>query len=74
MSGQIIPLAVTETCLFDDVQDLYNIGGYTFVSKCSSDGDDGGIGIVLQSELSYIVRNDITIINDCIECLFNKIV
>ena len=74
MSGLISALAVTETWLLDNTDDMYNISGYTFISKCRTERTGGGIGIYLRSDFTYIVRNDISMTNGFIECLFVEIV
>jgi len=50
MTGFISALAVTETWLLDEIDDMYNISGYNFISKSRSEKNGGGIGIIISAE------------------------
>jgi len=71
VSGPLTAMAVTETWLTYETQDLYNIPGYNFVSNTRPDNIGGGVGIfVNRMQFDFIVRLDLSRMNSFIECLF----
>ncbi|ESO08437.1 hypothetical protein HELRODRAFT_169280 [Helobdella robusta] len=60
-------LAITESWLNDDNENLINIDGYTFEGKHQTRKHGGGIGFYIKQNLHYKIRDDITNLNDEIE-------
>ena len=62
-------LAVTETWLTEDTQNLFQIPGYNFITQ-SRLTKGGGVGLFICHNLTYMVRNDLCHNLPHIECLF----
>ena len=74
ISGSISAIAVTETWLTVDTQDLYHIPGYTFLSNTRINKTGGGVGFFINNQLDFAERVDLCRMNSFIECLFVNIV
>ena len=53
-------ILICETFLSDRNHDLYNLPGYTFVSRHRKYAKCGGVGIYVRSCFNYIVREDLS--------------
>ena len=74
ISSTITAIAISETWLTDNLQDVFFLNGYNFISKNRNGKLGGGVGIFVCSSLNYIVRNDLCRMSDFIECIFIEIV
>ena len=72
-NSSLSAICLTETWLNKVNEDIFQLEGYNFVSKCR-DKKGGGVGIFLQHNLEFSVCNDLTYIDKSIECLFIEIV
>ena len=71
---QISVLAITETWLNELNKDLFQIEGYNFISKCRESKHGGGVGLYIDSNYDYVVRDELCTSNKIIECLFVEVV
>ena len=69
---QISVLAITE--LNELNKELFQIEGYNFISKCRESKHGGGVGLYIDSNYDYVVRDDLCTSNKIIECLFVEVV
>ena len=73
MQFQII--ALTETWLNDNNEDLFKLKNYDFVSINRFNKTGGGVGIYIADHLKYKTRTDLTsIVENTIESLFIEII
>ena len=72
-SIKLTVLGVTETWLSDSNQELYNISGYNFVTQSRVNKPGGGVGMYINENLNYLVRNDLSNNLPHIESLFVEI-
>lgn len=49
-------IAVTETWLTGDTQDLYTIPGYKFVSQPTVNKIDDGVGLLIKTDFKFEIR------------------
>ena len=63
-------IALTETWLNDTNCDLYSLNGYNLECKNRTDKTGGGVALLINSEINYTVRNEISIFVDGFESLF----
>ena len=57
-------ILLCETFLNDRNADMYNLPGYTFVEKHRKDRKCGGVGIYVKNNLSYKIREDLSIFEE----------
>jgi len=67
-------VALTETWLTADQNNVYNIPGYKFVSQHRSDKLGGGVGFYVDNRFESKTRSDICLSLSLIECLFLEII
>jgi exonuclease III len=68
-------IAVTETWLNNNNQDIFQIDGYNFFSKNRSNlKTGGGVGLYVNNKFDVELRNDLSVSNDIIECIFLELV
>ena len=66
-------IGLSETWLDEDNCDLFNMNGYTFESVCRKERTGGGVAICVKEGISYVVRKDLCLSDDMIECIFIEI-
>ena len=66
-------IGLSETWLDEDNCDLFNINGYTFEPVCRKERTGGGVAICVKEGISYVVRKDLCLSDDMIECIFIEI-
>jgi len=67
-------VALTETWQTADLNELYNIPGYKFVSQHRSYQIGGGVAFYIDSRFKFKIRSDICLSMSHIECLFLEII
>ena len=50
--------------------DAYFVSGYNKIDKTRNSGQGGGVSILLKEGIQFKERNDLSIVNDDIECIF----
>ena len=71
---QFDAILLCETFLSDKNHDLFNIPGYTFISRHRKHYRQGGIGIYIKNNLNFIIRDDLSIfIEKSFEILFLEV-
>ena len=70
---KLTAIALSETWLNDLSQNDFPLVGYNFISNCRDSTTGGGVGIYLDCDLDYIVRKDLSLVNDVIECIFVEV-
>ena len=63
-------IGLSETWLTDETSDLYSINGYSFEPVCRKNKSGGGVAICVKSGISYVIRNDLCVSNESLECVF----
>ena len=63
-------VGLSETWFNDSNSDVFNIIGYNKINKCRPNGQGGGVSILLKENIQYKERNDLSMVNDNIECIF----
>ena len=65
-------LTLSETHLTEhEPEPLFEIPGYSFVSRCRSSGKDGGVAVYISSKLCWERRIDLE--NDEVECIWIEV-
>lgn len=72
VAGTLTAIAITETWLTSDTEDVYFIPGYNFI-PFSRSTVGGGVGIFLQNSLNYFIRKDACRMLHYLECIFVEI-
>ena len=54
-------ILLCETFLSDKNHDLFNISGYTFISRHRKRYRQGGVGIYIKNNINFVVRDDLSI-------------
>ena len=72
-SETLLAVPLSETWLKKSNEDIFQIYGYNFVSNCRCLKSSGGVGIYIDSNYNYFIREDMSISNAVIECLFVEI-
>ena len=67
-------IALSETWLTKSTEDMYKLNGYDFICKSRLHKVGGGVGIFINNYLTYKIRDDLTFMNDVLECVFVEIV
>ena len=71
---QFDAILLCETFLSDKNHDLFNIPGYTFISRHRKQYRQGGIGIYIKNNINFIIREDLSIfIEKSFETLFLEV-
>ena len=73
-SRKLTAIAISETWLSPATEDIYQLNGYSFVSNSKDNRCGGGVGIYLDNNLTFKIRNDLSIMDNIIECIFVEIV
>lgn len=73
LSDNLTAIALSETWLTSATEQLYTLNGYTFVSKHRTNKIGGGVGLYINNNLSFKLREDLSQMDDFIECLFIEI-
>jgi hypothetical protein len=64
-------IAVSETWLNSNNQDIFQIDGFKFVSKSRMGlKTGGGVGLYISNDFNIVVRDDLSISDDIIESIF----
>lgn len=66
-------IAVTETWLAADTQDLYTISDFKFVSHPRVNKVGGGVGLSIKKDFEFKIRHDLCCLTDYIECNITKV-
>jgi len=73
--GVLTAVAITETWLNDNSDvSAYQIHGYNFIYKRRTGKLGGGVGLYINKELTFVCRDDLTCIEEFIECMFAEVV
>ena len=72
-SGTLTAVGVTETWLSPNFEDNFCIDRYKFVSKSRTNKLGGGVGLFIDNQFDFHVRNDLTFMKDFLECIFVEI-
>ena len=71
---QFDAILLCETFLTDTNRDLFNIPGYTFISRHRKHYRQGGVGIYIKNNINFIIRDDLSIfIEKSFETLFLEV-
>ena len=71
---QFDAILLCETFLTDTNHDLFNIPGYTFISRHRKHYRQGGVGIYIKNNINFIIRDDLSIfIDKSFETLFLEV-
>ena len=71
---QFDAILLCETFLTDTNHDLFNIPGYTFISRHRKHYRQGGVGIYIKNNINFIIRDDLSIfIETYFETLFLEV-
>ena len=71
---QFDAILLCETLLTDTNHDLFNIPGYTFISRHRKHYRQGGVGIYIKNNINFIIRDDLSIfIEKSFETLFLEV-
>ena len=71
---QFDAILLCETFLTDTNHDLFNIPGYTFISRHRKHYRQGGVGIYIKNNINFIIRDDLSIfIEKSFETLFLEV-
>ena len=71
---QFDAILLCETFLSDKNHDLFNIPGYTFISRHRKHYRQGGVGIYIKNNINFVIRDDLSIfIEKCFETLFIEV-
>ena len=73
ISQPLTAIAVTETWLTESTGDICQLPDYNFVSRPRLGNLGGGVGIFLNTGFEYKIRDDISLMEAHIECLFIEI-
>ena len=63
-------IALTETWLTEDNKNIFHLPGYSFISKCRDGKRAGGVGIYVHDDFNFVLRDNLSISNSCVESLF----
>ena len=63
-------IALTETWLRHDSDNSYTFPGYKSINRTRNIGQGGGVSILLQQEISFKVKENLSLMNEDIECIF----
>ena len=55
---QFDAILLCETFLSDNNHDLFNIPGYTFISRHRTHYRQGGVGIYIKNNINFVIRDD----------------
>ena len=66
-------IAITETWLKEENKDCYAIQSYCAEHNVWPVKTGGGVALFIKHGIDYHVRNDLTVMNDCVETLFIEI-
>jgi exonuclease III len=66
-------IGFSETWLNDTNEMYYDIDGYTSVSKHRQNKSGGGVMLLIKNHIPYTVREDLSIFDEKIECIFVEI-
>ena len=71
---QFDAIQLCETFLSDKNHDLFNIPGYTFISRHRKHYRQGGVGIYIKNNINFVIRDDLSIfIEKSFETLFLEV-
>ncbi len=71
---QFDAILLCETFLSDNNHDLFNIPGYTFISRHRKHYRQGGVGIFIKNNIDFIIRDDLSIFTEkSFEILFLEV-
>ena len=71
---QFDAILLCETFLSDKNHDLFNIPGYTFISRHRKHYRQGGVGIYIKNNINFVIRDDLSIfIEKYFETLFLEV-
>ena len=71
ISGNLMAIALTETWLTVDTQDLYAVPGYKFVSRPRLNKIGGGVGLFIKNDYEFKICQDLHRRCDYIECFLS---
>ena len=74
LDNNLTAACVSETWLSPSSENSYNLNGYDFVCKSRTSKIGGGVGIYINNTYNYQLRNDLSVINEYIECVFVEII
>jgi len=74
IKGKLFFIAVTEIWLAAMNEHIYEIEGYNFVSIIRSDKRGGGVGLYVNNDFVFKLRNDLSFSTDVLECIFVEII
>ena len=63
-------IAISETWFSDATIDTYQMEGYAHEYQYRKDRCGGGVSLFVKNNLSYILRKDLILFNQSVECLF----
>ena len=63
-------IALTETRLNEDKVNLYDLDGYSKVSRYRTERSGGGVSLFIRNGICYNNRDDLSLVNECFECVF----
>ena len=67
-------IAVSETWLNSNNQDIFQIDGFQFVSKSRMGlKTGGGVGLYISNAINIVAHDDLSVSDDIIECIFAEI-
>lgn len=72
LQGSLTAIGLSETWLTPSSSDFY-LEGYRFVSNSRTEKTCGGVGLFINSRISFTVRNDLLIMKEFMECVFIEI-
>jgi len=66
-------IGLTETWLKPENYDLFDLDGYNHMSQCQIGRSGGGVSLFLNKNWNYFVRNDLSLNEDHVECMFVEV-
>jgi hypothetical protein len=66
-------IGLTETWISKETNGLYNIPNYNCVNLYRENRTGGGVSILIKNCITYKERNDLSLIDDFVECVFIEI-
>ena len=72
-NGKLTALAITETWLKGPSNDNIKLHGFNFISKSRSVKRGGGVGIFLNDDFNFILRDDLSRMLPYLECVFVEV-
>ena len=70
----LLAIGVTETWLNESHDDIYSLHGYNFISKPRINKSGGGVGLYVNNQIDFIIKQELCLTESYIECLFVEIV